>query len=1110
MFMNASYHPSGRRGLLTKGLLWVFFFGFLASAHAQYTATVDLNTKYQTFEGWGTALAWWANVAGGYPDSCSGASNCSTRSSYISSIFDPTSGLGLNVVRYNIGGGENPQYLPPNNTYLQYRARVPGFLSSATAQYDWTQDANQRWVLQQAIQQGVTIQEAFSNSPPWWMTNSGSVTGATDAGNNLNPAYASNFADYLSSVAQHYHDTWGITFRTVEPFNEPVAGWWKFGGNQEGSGFDRTTQNSFVKTLGASLATKNMSYASVSASDENSIDDALLSFNAMDTTAQGYMGQVNTHTYAGSERTQLAAAVSNASKRLSVSEYGDNDGTGMTMAYQILDDLQNLQPENWTYWQAVDNGSGWGFLYNVLDGSSNSGYAFSQKYYVMGNFSKFLRPGYQFVSISDSNSVAAYDGQGTVAIVTASNNSSDQQVTYNIDNLTSGMGTGPWTVTPYRTSAKENLAALPSFSISTSTFTAMINASSVTTFVVTNPATVPIVDGGQYLLFNEWGIGGAGESTTGQVLEEPGWTQEAGAELDLWGTGNNRNQVWIAHNAGGNNWEFTNLNTTSQWCGSCSSELALDIAGTTAGSSAVQNPRTDDPSQIWSVTPAGDGGFYITNTQTGLNLQFVNWWGNPMPAVQINPVSSMSDNNERWTFVPFTASPGSSDPPPPAATQLTMSTYTSPVYNTNDENLTATLTTPMTTAATGTVTFYDGSTALGTVNIASNAASFDAGKLSVGTHYISAIYSGDASNFTSSTGMIPILSKLGYATTTTLTSSANPAAQGQTINFTLGVTSDHLPLSGNFTLTSNGTALATVPVTDNAASYSTSSLAAGAYTIIATYSGDSVHLSSSATVLQEVRPAGTSASSITLTSSPSAPIVGNSITLNATVTGTGATGTVYFIDGSDVIGSAQLSSSGSASLSTSSLAVGTHSLTAYYNGDANFAPATSSVDSLQVYSVPVGDYALSTSLNEVRLSGGGASISIVTSGGFDQPITFSCSGLPAGYTCSFSPASITPDSTGIKTTKMTIVGQSSAALDQKKFVHGFITTLAGLGFLGLPLCWRFRRKMGMSLLLLLAVFGSFGWAIQGCGSSTPTATYSVVVTGTSLPLTHSVTIQALK
>jgi hypothetical protein len=92
---------------------------------------------------------------------------------------------------------------------------------------------------------------------------------------------------------------------------------------------------------------------------------------------------------------------------------------------------------------------------------------------------------------------------------------------------------------------------------------------------------------------------------------------------------------------------------------------------------------------------------------------------------------------------------------------------------------------------------------------------------------------------------------------------------------------------------------------------------------------------------------------------------------------------------------------------------------------------------------------------------------------------------------------------------MTIVGQNSAVLERTKTTHGFIAALAGIGFLGLPLCWRFRWKMRMPLLVL-ALAGSLGCTIQGCSSSAPTATYSVVVTGTSLPLTHSVTVQVLK
>jgi hypothetical protein len=1122
MFKNASYHPSGRRSLLTRGLLWVFFFGFLASAHAQYTATVDLNTKYQTFEGWGTSLAWWANVVGAYPDSCSGATNCSTRGDYVARVFDPTYGLGFNVVRYNIGGGENPLYLPPNTSYLQYRARVPGFLSSASAQYDWTQDANQRWVLQQAIQHGVTIAEAFSNSPPWWMTNSGSVSGAKDGGNNLNPAYASAFADYLTSVAQHYHDTWGITFRTIEPFNEPVAGWWKFGGNQEGCGFDRATQNSFVKTLGASLAAKNMSYASVSASDENSIDDAVMSLNAMDATAQGYMGQVNTHSYNGSQRTQLATATANASKRLWMSEYGDSDATGMTMAYQILNDLQNLQPKSWTYWQAVDNSGGWGFMSNVLDGSSNSGYSFNQKYYVMAQFSKFLRPGYQFVSISDTNSVAAYDGQGTVAIVTASNNSSDQLVTYNIQNMTSGMGTGPWNVTPFRSSASdsvtaEKLVALPSFQTSNPTFTATVAANSVTTFVITNPTTVPLVDGAQYAIYTQWGYTQWNDSSnlnvqalqetnrvSGQATAAPGvqLVTDGSWPNGVLGASNiDHIRVWTAHNAGGNKWVFTNLHSEDN-----GTPMAMDIAGTGDNAEVIQNPRTDVPSQQWTVVPGTDAGTYRINpVQSNLSLHMTGWWGGGVNLCT-EADSSCDDGwspRYEWHFVPFQGSA--------VATQSTLG-YTSPVYNTSDEQLSVTITTASTNLPTGTVTFYDGEKVLATTtNIIGGVASFDAGKLSLGTHNIAAVYSGDATNAPSSTGYIPILCKPGYLTTTTLTSSANPATPGQNITFNMGVSSDNLPFTGSFTLTSNGTTLATLPLTNYAASYSTNTLTPGAYQITATYTGDASHLTSSATVLQEVNAAGAKSSTVTMSTSQStaAPIFGQPLTLNASVSGSGGTptGTVYFLEGSTIVASGAVNSSGAATATTSSLAVGTHSLTAYYEGDANFSASSSSTDSVQIYAVPVGDYAVGTSVSSLSVTGS-TDISIVTSGGFNQPVTFSCSGLPSGYTCNFSPASLTPSSAGIVTTHMTISGQSSAALEQRKATAGFVTALAGLGFLGLPLCWRFRRRMGLSIILL-ALIGTLGLAVTGCSSTTPKA-YTVTVTATSLPLARTVQVQVLK
>ena len=52
--------------------------------------------------------------------------------------------------------------------------------------WNWNADQNQRWVLRQALALGANWVDAYANSPPWWMTVSGSVTGAVGGTNNLN------------------------------------------------------------------------------------------------------------------------------------------------------------------------------------------------------------------------------------------------------------------------------------------------------------------------------------------------------------------------------------------------------------------------------------------------------------------------------------------------------------------------------------------------------------------------------------------------------------------------------------------------------------------------------------------------------------------------------------------------------------------------------------------------------------------------------------------------------------------------------------------------------------------------------------------------------------
>ncbi|MDQ6804393.1 MAG: Ig-like domain-containing protein, partial [Actinomycetota bacterium] len=119
--------------------------------------------------------------------------------------------------------------------------------------------------------------------------------------------------------------------------------------------------------------------------------------------------------------------------------------------------------------------------------------------------------------------------------------------------------------------------------------------------------------------------------------------------------------------------------------------------------------------------------------------------------------------------------------------------------------------------------------------------------------------------------------------------------------------------------------------------------AVGTYRWVAAYSGDAKN-SFVSTVCgdpSESAVVGQVATTTTLVSSPNPSAVGQAVTFTATVTGTSPTGTVTFKDGSTALGTGTLSATGTASLTTSTLSAGTHSITAVYGGDTSHAGSTS-------------------------------------------------------------------------------------------------------------------------------------------------------------------------
>src|SRR5213594_4481140 len=184
------------------------------------------------------------------------------------------------------------------------------------------------------------------------------------------------------------------------------------------------------------------------------------------------------------------------------------------------------------------------------------------------------------------------------------------------------------------------------------------------------------------------------------------------------------------------------------------------------------------------------------------------------------------------------------------------------------------------------------------------------------------------------------------ATSTVLNSTPNPSVFGQAVTLTATVApvlADTIAPTGTVVFKDGATTLGVVTLVNGSASLVTSALATGAHSLTASYSGDlEFSASTSAVRIQTVNPGQTTT---TLTSTPNPSLAGQAVTLSTTVTAVAPavgvpTGTVTFRDGANALATVALVN-GSASLVTSTLTTGNHSLTAVYSGSANFLASTS-------------------------------------------------------------------------------------------------------------------------------------------------------------------------
>ncbi|HEY1105424.1 MAG TPA: glycoside hydrolase, partial [Agromyces sp.] len=347
-----------------------------AAAEAADGTTITPNPAYagEAFEGWGTSLVWFANATGGYPDEL--------REELYQAVFGED-GLDLNIARYNIGGGnasdvgdylraggavdgwwaENPDgdagaYGGVSTDLADRDALLAAWDPDDPASFDWEADATQRWWVERlAADDRITHWETFANSAPYFMTESGYVSGGFDASaEQLKPAAIPAFASYLVNVTERLEDEYGIEVDTIDPLNEPNTNYWgtrlqdgvPVGGRQEGMHVGPVRQAQLVDAVHAELAEAGTTTdAGVSAMDETNPGIFATDWAAYPQQTRDAIARMNVHTYGTSGRLVVRDLAKQADTDLWMSEIEGNWGgswnplsmeNGLGIAGRIQDD----------------------------------------------------------------------------------------------------------------------------------------------------------------------------------------------------------------------------------------------------------------------------------------------------------------------------------------------------------------------------------------------------------------------------------------------------------------------------------------------------------------------------------------------------------------------------------------------------------------------------------------------------------------------------------------------------------------------------------------------------------------------------------------------------
>jgi glucuronoarabinoxylan endo-1,4-beta-xylanase len=326
--------------------------------------------------------------------------------------------------------------------------------------------------MQKAKARGVTIWGTPWSPPASMKTNGSTVNGGSLLANDYQA-----YADYLTNYVLQLKNTYGLDLYALSVQNEPnwTASWdsciWT------GQNFHDFLANNLIPDF-----TKNGMTTKIMLPEETGWFFDMATATLDDPTTAAGVSIIAAHNYDGAAAAPYPLG-QGLSKKLWETEVSTTDsfdgsiGNGLYWGQKINDFMTVASANAWHYWVLLNPGSSDN---GGLMGPSNEP---TKRLYVMGNFSKFVRPGYYRIGTSGSPvsgvSISAYKdpSSGKFAIVAINHNSSQVTLDYVLNGFTAS------TITPWVTSGTYDLAAQPSIQVGGNSFSATLPASSVTTLV---------------------------------------------------------------------------------------------------------------------------------------------------------------------------------------------------------------------------------------------------------------------------------------------------------------------------------------------------------------------------------------------------------------------------------------------------------------------------------------------------------------------------------------------------------------------------------------------------------------------------------------------------